>query len=61
MIKIVTNDQGSGDWITIKQGDQYLFEGHSIHPFELEEILQALGHTVEFISVTDEEMEEGTY
>ena len=61
MIKIITNDQGSGDWITIKQGDQYLFEGHSIRPFELEEILRALGHTVEFISVTDEELEEGTY
>jgi hypothetical protein len=61
MIKVITNDQGSGDWITIKQGDQYLFEGHSIRPFDLENLLRSLGHTVEFISVTDKEMEEGVF
>ena len=61
MIKIITNDQGSGDWITVMKDDQYLFEGHYLMSFDLEDILRSLGHEVSLISVTDEQMEEGDF
>lgn len=61
MIKIVTNDQGSGDWILIERDGQIIFEGHHIRPFELEDILKALGHAVSLTSVTDSGLHTGNY
>lgn len=61
MIKIVTNNEGSGDWIVILKDERELFAGHNINIFELEDLLKELGHEVEQVSISDEEMEEGAY
>lgn len=59
MIKIVTNSMGSGDWIYIKHDDGVVFEGHRLSVRDLQELLQLIGHQVEIVEVTDEQMEEG--
>jgi hypothetical protein len=62
MVKIVTNNLGSGDWIAVVGPDgTVIFEGHNVLPFNLEDILRKLGHEAEVLAVTDEEIEEGTY
>lgn len=60
MIKIVTNSQGSGDWIYIKnEQGEVVFEGHRIGVRDLKRLLQDLGHNSEIFEITDEQMEEG--
>lgn len=58
MIKIITNSEGSGDWVIVQNGDEILFSGHRISPMELASILEQLEYDVDLISVTDEEMEQ---
>jgi len=62
MIKVITNNLGSGDWVVVRSVGQLGFEtlhsGHRISPFDLVRILQNLGVHAEEVSVTDEEMEE---
>lgn len=50
---------GSGDWIYIKHDDGVVFEGHRLSVRDLQELLQLIGHQVEIVEVTDEQMEEG--
>ena len=59
MIKIVTNSLGSGDWIYIKHGDGVVFEGHRPSVRDLRFMLELIGHKVDLIEVTNEQMEEG--
>ena len=62
MIKVVTNSLGSGDWITVLQGENILFEGHKIGPQDLVDIIDNITfESGQLIEVTDEQMEEGTY
>ena len=66
MIKVVTNSLGSGDWVTIKFGNEVLFEGHSLSPRDFVDIFNGLGDSgrsavARLVEVTDEQMEEGAY
>lgn len=63
MIKVVANNLGSGDWVTVRGfRDEVLFEGHRIGPQDLVDILNAtLDQGAEFVEVTDEQMEEGAF
>jgi hypothetical protein len=66
MIKVVTNSLGSCDWVTVKFGNEVLFEGHSIKPQDFVDIFNGLGDAgrsavARVIEVTDEQMEEGNF
>ena len=61
MIKVITNSMGSGDWIVVEQNGSELFSGHRISVMELLSILEQLGHETDFVELTDEELEEGSY
>ena len=57
MVKIVTNKLGSNDWLIVVNSGQVIFEGpNDERSRELEEIIRALGHEIEMVSVTDKEM-----
>lgn len=58
MIEIATNDQETGDWIVVKKDGVTLFQGHSIHVFNLQDILTAIGVDVTLLSMTDEEIDD---
>lgn len=63
MIKVITNNLGSGDWVVV-QGHcgETLFEGHKATPQDIVNILNAvLDPCAELVEVTDEQMEEGAY
>lgn len=61
MIQVITNSNGSGDWINVRSvgqlGFEVLHEGHRIGPMDLVMILQNLGIHSELVELTDEEME----
>jgi hypothetical protein len=61
MVKVITNSNGSGDWIHIKEGDYTIFEGHRIGVNDLVFLLQRYVRWVDLVEVTDEQMEEGSY
>jgi hypothetical protein len=62
MIKVITNSLGSGDWITVRQGENILFEGHRIGPQDLVSIIDSITfESADLVEVTDEQMEEGEY
>ena len=63
MIKVITNSEGSGDWVVVQNTatGETLFEGHRITALELASILEQLGHETDIVNVTDEHMEEGAY
>jgi len=65
MIRVITNSNGSGDWVVVRiggrDGFETLHEAHSISPKDLVEILQRAGARAELVEVTDEELEEGEY
>ena len=63
MIKVVTNNLGSGDWTTVLgYCGEVLFEGHKAGPQDIVDILNSLLDCgAELIEVTDEQMEEGAY
>ena len=61
MIKVITNSQGSGDWIVVQglSGTE-LFSGHSVTARDLQMILDVVSRSgCELIEVTDAELEEG--
>ncbi len=64
MIKVITNNLGSGDWVTVVDTDsgETLFEGHRISPQDLVGIL-TFNDSIEarLVEVTDEQLEEGAY
>lgn len=59
MIKVVTNNLGSGDWVTVLDTNtgETVFSGHRITPRDLVNILTH-STSAELVEVTDEEMEE---
>jgi hypothetical protein len=58
MVKVITNSNGSGDWIrVIDSNDELVHDMHSISPMDLVMILQNLGIHAELIEVDDEQME----
>ena len=61
MINIVSNSNGSGDWVVVEKDGEELFSGHRIGPMDLSAILEQLGLETDLIAVTDEEMEERDY
>jgi hypothetical protein len=63
MIKVITNNMGSGDWVTVLgHCKEVLFSDHRISPQGLVDILNAtLDCGAELVEVTDEQLEEGTY
>ena len=72
MIRIVTNSEGSGDWVQVylvtksKDGkevvsEQTVFEGHSLTPQALFDVLSSIEYTTELINCNDTELEEGTW
>ena len=65
MIRVVTNSNGSGDWVVVtsgaRDGVELLHEGHSISPSDLVMILQRAGAHAELVEVTDTELEENDY
>ena len=61
MIKVITNSNGSGDWIHIKEGDLTIFEGHRVGAQDLVFLLQRYIRWVDLVEVTDEQMEEGEF
>ncbi len=51
------NGSGSGDWYRIYDGDSIIFEGHSLGPADLKDLLVMLGHNVKAdFSLKDEDM-----
>jgi hypothetical protein len=61
MIKVITNNLGSGDWVIVQDTNtgETLFEGHRITPRDLVDILSFDGSAeAKLIEVTDEQMEE---
>ena len=60
MIKVVTNSNGSGDWIVVQgNSGSTLFSGHRITPADLVDIITVCSDfSVELVEVTDKEMEE---
>ncbi len=64
MIKVITNSNGSGDWIMVQDTNtgEILFEGHRITARDLVDILSFDDSTeAKLIEVSDEEMEEGVF
>jgi hypothetical protein len=62
MITVIHNSAGSGDWVVVKNGDDTLFEGHTITPNDLVDILNTFtkGLAVK-VNVNDEVMEQGDF
>jgi hypothetical protein len=61
MIRIITNNLGSGDWVVIKQGDNVLFEGHRPNVYDMRDVFESIGILAGVEEVTDQQMEEGAY
>ncbi len=60
MIKVITNNLGSGDWIVVQgHSGSTLFSGHSVNAQSLQEILNIVSRDgCELWEMTDEEIEE---
>ena len=60
MIKVVTNNLGSGDWIVVQgHSGSTIFSGHRVSARDLRDILDTVSRSgCELVEVTDEEMEE---
>lgn len=61
MIKVVTNNLGSGDWVAVVDEVGEIWSGHSIRPSDLVTILRSIlegpGIPVGLVELTDEQME----
>ena len=62
MIKVITNNMGSGDWTTVLgHCGEVLFEGHKVGPEDIVNILNmTLDQGAELSEVTDEQIEEAS-
>ena len=59
MVKVITNSNGSGDWIrVIDSNNELVYDAHRITPFDLVMVLQNLGIQTKLVEVDDEQMEE---
>lgn len=60
MIKVITNSNGSGDWVVVQgHSDTELFSGHRLSANDVVDLLNIVGVDAKLVEVTDEEMEEG--
>lgn len=64
-IQVITNSEGSGDWMVIRANGEDVYNGHAaVRPHELFSLLLAIGgkltegYTVGMVEVSDEKMEE---
>ena len=59
MVKVITNSNGSGDWIVVQgHGGTELFSGHRVDAHDLQYILSIVSRDgCELIDVNDEELE----
>ena len=59
-IRVVTNSNGSGDWVKVYYVTDLIFEGHRIGPQDLVDIINSFysEQGAELVEVTDEQMEE---
>lgn len=59
-IRVVTNSMESGDWVKVFYSNDLIFEGHSISPRDLVNIVNSFysDDGAELVEVTDEQMEE---
>jgi hypothetical protein len=57
MIKVYYNSLGSCDWVIVKNGEETIFEGHSITPYDFVDVLNHLAGSnyldAELIEVED--------
>jgi hypothetical protein len=61
-LHIVTNSKGSGDWVVVYETNcgEVVFEGHSIKPQDLFNIINSTNGCYEYVEyheLTDEQME----
>lgn len=59
-VKVITNSKGSGDYVIVTHEDEVAFEGHSVSPVQLYELLRALDggyENLSFHELTDKQME----
>jgi hypothetical protein len=59
-IRVITNSNGSGDWVKVMYVNDVIFEGHRITPQDLVNIINDFysEEGAELVEVTDEQMEE---
>lgn len=59
-IRVVTNSNGSGDWVKVYYVNDLIFEGHRVGPQDLVDIINSFysDQGAELVEVNDEEMEE---
>jgi hypothetical protein len=59
MIKVITNNLGSGDWIQVRgNNDNVIWEGHRLSVYDLQYVLNIVSDTgAELKELTDEQME----
>lgn len=58
MVKVITNSEGSGDWVIVQLGNRIIHSGdNSISPRELVDIICHFKHC-ELVEVDDEQIEE---
>ena len=58
MVKVITNSEGSGDWVIVQLGNRTIHSGdNSISPRELVDIICHFKHC-ELVEVDDEQIEE---
>jgi hypothetical protein len=59
-IRVITNSNGSGDWVKVMYVNDVIFEGHRITPQDLVDIINDFysEEGAELVEVTDEQMEE---
>lgn len=59
-IQVITNSNGSGDWVKVFYNTDLIYEGHSISPRDLVNIINSFysDNGAELIEVNDEQMEE---
>ena len=58
-IRVITNSYGSGDWTKVYYMTDLIWEGHSLSPSDLVDIINSFYSETgaELVQVTDEEME----
>lgn len=59
-IRVVTNSNGSGDWVKVYYVNDLIFEGHRVGPRDLVDIINSFysDQGAELVEVNDKEMEE---
>jgi hypothetical protein len=58
-VHIITNSLGSGDWVVVVLEGDVIYEGHSLGPYQLKDILESVNgfEHLRYHELNDEEME----